>query len=533
MYFKFQAFSASKNEERPSSINLSEQPDEYFLFQRIGWNDKFRYLTLYEVTFYNKEISKYLGRVKIGYSDIGSVVEGDYRTMVNNGWHNGLDNQSFSLGQSPEYYQNVYSLGNDISSEYFRKAKDVAFDLDIFQRYRNENIMTHSLLREVSASTVTNQFNRISHGGVEITPYNFFFTYKKSEQRDLEEIEKISFEVKPNKKPQTNSHVLIGRNGVGKSYLLDRMIRSVILDSTKENYEFYQFQNELEENNIPFSGVTLVSFSVFDDFINYRKLNKNEDILFNYVGVKSFNEDTGIITKTLDDLSSDFYNSLCGIKAKNIIDRWENVISYLDSDPIFKDEIRIISRMQENWQHIEGETNPKAKEIIEKFYKQGLSSGNKIVLLTLTKLVEVVEEKTLVILDEPEVHLHPPLMAAFNKALAYLMQNRNGVAIISTHSPVFVQESPNSAVHMMFREGKSLKIENPIIKTYGENIGDLTHDIFKLEYEKSSFVHDIKEQVQNKDDIKDVFSYFHNQLGYEARALARQMMYDKQRNNNE
>ncbi|MDK6628465.1 hypothetical protein QP225_08940, partial [Aerococcus urinae] len=100
---------------------------------------------------------------------------------------------------------------------------------------------------------------------------------------------------------------------------LDRMIRSVILDSTKENYEFYQFQNELEENNIPFSGVTLVSFSVFDDFINYRKLNKNEDILFNYVGVKSFNEDTGIITKTLDDLSSDFYNSLCGIKAKNII----------------------------------------------------------------------------------------------------------------------------------------------------------------------------------------------------------------------
>lgn len=83
--------------------------------------------------------------------------------MVNNGWHNGLDNQSFSLGQSPEYYQNVYSR-NDISSEYFRKAKDVAFDLDIFQRYRNENIMTHSLLREVSASTVTNQFNRISHG---------------------------------------------------------------------------------------------------------------------------------------------------------------------------------------------------------------------------------------------------------------------------------------------------------------------------------------------------------------------------------
>jgi len=61
----------------------------------------------------------------------------------------------------------------------------------------------------------------------------------------------------------------------------------------------------------------------------------------------------------------------------------------------------------------------------------------------------------------------------------------------------------------------------------------LTHDIFKLEYEESSFVHDIKEQVQTKENIDDVFSYFHNQLGYEARALARQMMYDKQRNNDE
>ena len=202
-------------------------------------------------------------------------------------------------------------------------------------------------------------------------------------------------------------------------------------------------------------------------------------------------------------------------------------MSYLDSDPIFKDEIRINSRLRENWQYIGEENNLKVRTTIEKFFKQGLSSGNKIVLLTLTKLVEVVEEKTLVILDEPELHLHPPLMSAFNKSLAYLMQNRNGVAVISTHSPVFVQESSNLAVHMMFREGKSVKIENPIIKTYGENIGDLTHEIFRLEYEESSFVHEIKEQVKRNNNIEDVFSYFNNQLGYEARALARQLMYEK------
>ncbi|WP_336315053.1 AAA family ATPase [Streptococcus oralis] len=529
MYFLFSAYNAPSNLARPNPIDLEEHPEEYFKFERTSWNDKFRYKTLYEAYFCRGEEVTYLGQVKFGYSGIGSVDEGDFRTIVNNGWYRELGQKIFSLGQSPEYYQNIFSLGETIANEYFSKVRDIAFDLDLLSEHRNENIMIHSLLREVSASTVKNQFNRISRGGVEITPYNFYFTYKKSKQEGLDEIGKIAFEVKPYEKPQTNSHVLIGRNGVGKSYILDRMIRSVILDDDKEDYKFYQFQNESGENNIPFSGVTLVSFSVFDDFINYKQLNKNDDILFNYVGVKSYDEEAGIITKTLDDLSSDFYVSLCTIKAKNIIERWEKVISY----PIFKKEVRIVSRMQENWKRIDGGNNPEAKEIIEKFYKQGLSSGNKIVLLTLTKLVEVVEEKTLVILDEPELHLHPPLMAAFNKALGYLMQNRNGVSIISTHSPVFVQESPKSAVHLMFRAGKSIKIENPIIETYGENIGKLTHEIFRLEYEKSSFVHDIEEQVQANENIADVFSYFRGQLGYEARALARQMMYDKQRNNDE
>lgn len=34
-----------------------------------------------------------------------------------------------------------------------------------------------------------------------------------------------------------------------------------------------------------------------------------------------------------------------------------------------------------------------------------MSSGHAIVLLTITRLVETVEEKTLVLLDEPESHL--------------------------------------------------------------------------------------------------------------------------------
>ncbi|MEK5757114.1 AAA family ATPase, partial [Acinetobacter variabilis] len=72
-----------------------------------------------------------------------------------------------------------------------------------------------------------------------------------------------------------------------------------------------------------------------------------------------------------------------------------------------------------------------------------LSSGHKIVLLILTRLVETVDEATLVLIDEPESHLHPPLLSAFMSALTELLEDRNGVAIIATHSPVVVQEVPS------------------------------------------------------------------------------------------
>jgi predicted ATP-dependent endonuclease of OLD family len=63
-----------------------------------------------------------------------------------------------------------------------------------------------------------------------------------------------------------------------------------------------------------------------------------------------------------------------------------------------------------------------------------------------TRLVESVEERTLVLLDEPESHLHPPLLSAFVRALSDLLVNRNGAAIIATHSPVVLQEVPRECV---------------------------------------------------------------------------------------
>lgn len=140
-------------------------------------------------------------------------------------------------------------------------------------------------------------------------------------------------------------------------------------------------------------------------------------------------------------------------------------------------------------------------------------------LLTITKLVESVEERTLVLVDEPEAHLHPPLLAALIRAVSDLLINRNGVAIVATHSPVVLQEVPRSCVWKLRRHGGGAIIERPEIETFAENVGRLTHEVFGLEVTRSGFYKMIAEAIGAGDDFEDVIGKFDGEVGLEGRAL--------------
>jgi ABC-type sulfate/molybdate transport systems ATPase subunit len=175
---------------------------------------------------------------------------------------------------------------------------------------------------------------------------------------------------------------------------------------------------------------------------------------------------------------------------------------------------------------IEGEDTEVWQRRIESLFRR-LSSGHKIVLLTITRLVELVVERTLVILDEPEAHLHPPLLSAFTRTLSHLLKQQNGVAIIATHSPVVLQEVPKLCVWKLQRSGSLSKVERPEIETFGENVGVLTREIFGLEVVHSGFHQLIETVVDREEDYAAVLRAFHEQLGAEARALVHVLLATK------
>jgi ABC-type sulfate/molybdate transport systems ATPase subunit len=150
-----------------------------------------------------------------------------------------------------------------------------------------------------------------------------------------------------------------------------------------------------------------------------------------------------------------------------------------------------------------------------------LSSGHKIVLLMITRLVETVEERSLVLLDEPEAHLHPPLLSALVRSLSTLLSDRNGVAVIATHSPVVLQEVPKRCVWKMRRSGFTTSVDRPDIETFGENVGILTREVFGLEVTQTGFHRMLQEAVGSQGTYETAVRQFDGQLGGEAQALVR------------
>ena len=197
------------------------------------------------------------------------------------------------------------------------------------------------------------------------------------------------------------------------------------------------------------------------------------------------------------------------------LERWRKALSVLEADPIFREaNIAALADRSDD-----EEVKSEAARVFAK-----LSSGHKIVLLTITRLVETVEEKTLVLLDEPEAHLHPPLLSAFVRSLSDLLSNRNGVALIATHSPVVLQEVPQRCVWKLRRSGREVAIERPEIQTFGENVGILTREAFGLEVTDSGFHQLLGQAVEASPDYDDVLESFNSQLGAEARAIVQGMI---------
>jgi predicted ATPase len=480
-----------------------------------NWNDYWDYQTLYVLTYFDGNGAKHeLGGVKIGQFD---WIKGQLRPDMPSEFE-ALDEKFFSLGQDVTYYTGISALGESAQT-LLSSLNDVVSDRNLFARASREPVMGTSLMRSVQLRSIEGQFSRVLGGGVALTAFSFAYEGPKPEDENIARL-RLDFLVTPESKPPTNIHVMIGRNGVGKSFLLNGMTRALVRTDEDEDEDgiFISHDDFLlaESHDSPFANLVSVTFSAFDDFSMIpERRNALKGVQYSNVGLRrrKKDEEGNRVTITLDplELANEFSSSakVCALGEGHRRARWTRALTTLQADPIFE-EAQVASLADVDERQF-------GKEAAQLFRK--LSSGHKIVLLTITKLVEKVEEKTLVLMDEPEAHLHPPLLSAFIRAVSDLLINRNGVAIVATHSPVILQEVPTSCVWKIIRHGMAATAERPEIETFSENVGVLTREVFGLEVTRSGFHKMLAEAIGDLNSVDEVAARFDNEVGSEGRAL--------------
>jgi hypothetical protein len=487
-----------------------------------NWNDWFRFRTQYYlVVFDSNGVEQSIGNVKIGQF---GMVESQDRPSIEQTFDE-IGDSFFSVGQDDSYYTKLNELGYQLRERILSGLNDLAIKPELFTRALQEEVTSESLLRSVTQSTVSGQFRRLARGGERLTRYSVRYQLPSVSYRPGG-TPTLSFDVFPESEPPTNIHVLIGRNGVGKTFLLNRMFRA-LAEAEPDPVQFGRVESHFlfEETGpqSPIANLVSVSFSAFDPFIPVAAGNlPNSRVRYAYIGLKQQIQQSGAIQdapKSLESLADEFVNSLrvCRVGARAT--RLATCLELLNTDPVFRE-----------WQISEAifsqESNVADANAREVFLS--LSSGHKIIVLTLTRLVELVEESTLVLFDEPETHLHPPLLSAFIRALSELLTNRNGIAVVATHSPVVLQEVPRSCVWKIRRSGQTTVAERPEVETFGENVGVLTHEVFGLQVTDTVYHRMIAQRVNASGNYEQAIEELHGQVGGEARGIIRALIEERE-----
>lgn len=496
----------------PRNGNIPSQGRNAAFLRIDHWND-YSFVTMFRVTvFDDNAVMHDLGSVKIGFR--GQKEETSTYSKLEQVF-TALSPEYFSVGVDVEYYLALSKVSSSFRAEYLTALRDVAHDQQTLNLALEEQVFQTSHLRSLNINTVVDQFRRVLDGGIPLTDYSFRFTQDAGERRAGFQ---LKFDVKASSTPTTNIHAIIGRNGVGKTTLLNSMTRAI----TEADYPDSRFETPVwfEHKAIGrdyFSGLVSVSFSAFDPFNPpEEQSDPSKGTCYFYVGLKSYADESGALLKSQKDLADELVESLglC-LSEQSRSARWLEAIQILESDDNFA-EMNLVQLLD-----LRGDAlDKRARSLLKR-----MSSGHAIVLLTITKLVAKVDEKTLVLFDEPESHLHPPLLSALIRSLSRLLANRNAIAIIATHSPVVLQEIPKSCVWKITRSGLSSEWQRPEIETFGENVGVLTREVFGLEVAKAGFNALLATEAARAQTYEEVLATFNGQLGLEGRAILRSIMH--------
>ncbi|WP_421387037.1 AAA family ATPase [Aeromonas veronii] len=466
-----------------------------------NWND-YSFTTLFDAFIYlpNEDNPFLLGKLKIMY--LGQ--ERNEKTFENNivsfSSLNDLEREYCSLADSFNYYDNLRSLKNEkIALDILISLRDISYDQSLLSIFENDHCFNNSLLRYSESKEILDKGGRIF--GKDIVKNMRFKTRIPITTNKYYE---LIFNFEEHQGLPFRINLLIGSNGVGKTQVMAKLaiLLSRFAGDDDEN-------KHIEHSRLSGAGfiaprpslynVVAVSFNAFDSF-ELPSERKDNRFRYSYCGLR-------------DSKKSYFSESEILATIKNLTKSIANNNNYYSFKLNTRNQVRQLTK-QQYFERCLIQLMPN----LDSLEYELLSAGQKIVVNILLHILDKITPQSLLLLDEPETHLHPKLMTTLYLIIMDILEAFDSFAIIATHSPIIAQQVPSRSIQVLQRIDNEPVIKKPFIECFGENLSEISRNLFQT----TESDRDYKSVIDNllsmhNNDINAIENLFHGKLGMNAR----------------
>lgn len=540
--------------------------DADFLVESDDWND-YGYSTTYHLHASNKltgDKTSYLGYIQI--MKVGQTMNDSNLLGIlfkeNKGFFNSLPDNFVSLSFSLDLYRGVSKLLKSYEErKLFMDSLNMILDEDspYYKMVKDEECFEKSLLRNATMNSfVLRKAKQMMLGDMvfyDLDERSMDVTYNNAQEIHIDF--KCPDGVSGNEDVPYGMVAFIGHNGCGKSTFLYELAKWIYTVPTLRHRLSETIQ--VKPSDIGTTKLLMFSYSAFDNFLfpgitlsDYRLMAEgveSREGRFIYCGVRDVRQEMeqlikkeikrqnkgenpeekerniivqdtrmeDVKIKPIKRLAAEFSEALLSINYDSAkCDAWYVMLERCEElVPSLYQDIKFFSRLRLDWKD----------ENAERYL--GMSTGVKFFLHIMSHIYAYNEDNSILLFDEPENHLHPPMLSFMMSEIRKVIRRTHSVMLVSTHSPVILQEMFTKNTFVIQRDGESFTFKHLLTETYGENFGYINRLVFGLNSDICNY-HDVFDTIYRKyrcddmDSIEDVIKLFCEKL--ECECLSSQMV---------